>query len=123
MAAGDSPPDERRRLARRVPEATASEGAIDVVDELFPEDVVARIDPLGAAGRRDGFREPPRRTRGAAPDLEATVGGVVAEGDRVAVRVTLPGTRRGRFVGVDPGGRLDAVGLLRQLGVIEDPAR
>jgi predicted ester cyclase len=144
MVGNGSPLEERRRLARRVPEEIASEGAIDVVDEPFAEDVVARISPLGAAEGRDEFRELPRRTRGAFPDLEATVDATVAEGDRVAMRVALSGTHRGRFVGVDPTGesfesehaihvrfagdgivelwgRLDAFGLLRGLGAIEDP--
>lgn len=144
MAADESALEERTRLARRIPEEIASEGAIDVVDELFAEDVVARIGPFGAAAGRDEFRDLPQRMRGAFPDLDATVDGIVAEGDRVAMRVTLSGTHRGQFMGVAPTGESfeiehavfvrfagdeivelwgqpDAFGLLRQLGVLEDP--
>jgi predicted ester cyclase len=83
--------------------------------------------------------------RGAFPDLEATVEQTVAEGDQVAMRVTLSGTHRGQFMAVDPTGEtfeiehalfvrfadeeivelrgeLDAFGLLRQLGVLEEPS-
>jgi predicted ester cyclase len=144
MAGGDSTRDERRRLARRVPDEFASEGAIDVVDELFAEDVVARSSPLGAAEGRDELRELPQRMRGAFPDLEAAVDQVLAEGNHVAMRVTRPGTHRGQFVDGDPTesfeidhaifvrfaddeivefwGQLDAFELRRQLGVSEDPA-
>jgi steroid delta-isomerase-like uncharacterized protein len=145
MADGNATLDERKRLARRIPEDIASEGAIDVVDELFAEDVVARISPLGAAEGRDAFRELPQRMRGAFPDLEATVDAIVAENDHVAMRVTLSGTHRGEFMGIGPTGEsfeidhaifvrfagdeivelwghLDAFGLRRQLGVSENPA-
>jgi len=44
-----------KRIARRIPEEIASEGSIELVDELFAEDVVARIAPLGSAEDRDAF--------------------------------------------------------------------
>jgi len=82
--------------------------------------------------------------RGAFPDLEATVDEIVAEGNHVAMRVTLAGTHRGEFMHIDPTGesfeiehtifvqfeageivelrgQLDALGLLHQLGVIDHP--
>jgi len=144
MVANESTADEHRRLARRLPDEIASEGAMGVVDELFAEDVAVRISPLGTAEDREEFRELPRRMREAFPDLEATVDRIVAEDDHVAMQVTLTGTHRGPFMGVDPTeesfeiehaifvrfaddeivelwGQLDAFGLLRQLGVIEAP--
>lgn len=144
MVANESPIETHKRLARRIPEEIASEGALDVVDELFSEDVVVRINPLGAAEGLDEFRQLPQRMRRAFPDLQATVNRIVAEDDHVALRVTLSGTHRGRFMGVDPTeesveiehtifvrfaddeivelwGQLNAFGLLRQLGVIEGP--
>jgi steroid delta-isomerase-like uncharacterized protein len=140
----DSTLDERKRLARRIPEEIASEGAIEVVDQLFAEDVVARISPLGTAEGRDAFRELPQRMRGAFPDLEATVDLIVAESDHVAMRATLSGTHRGTFMNVEPTGesfeidhaifvrfeddeivelwgQLDVFELRRQLGVSEAP--
>jgi len=144
MVADGSVTDKHRRLAKRVPEEIASEGAIDVVDELFAEDVVAHIAPLGAAEGRDEFQELPQRMRAAFPDLQTTVDQIVAEGDHVAMHVTLSGTHRGPIMDIDPTeesfeiehaifvrfaddeivelwGQLDAFGLLGQLGVIEAP--
>lgn len=144
MADGNPTLDERKRLARRIPEEIASEGALGVVDELFAEDVVARISPLGAAEGRDAFRALPQRMRGAFPDQEATVDQIVAANEPVAMRVPLSGTHRGTFVDVKPTGesfefdhaisvrfvgdeigelwgQLDVFELRRQLGVSEDP--
>lgn len=104
MADGHTTLDEPNRLARRMPEELASEGAIGVVDELFAEDAVARISPLGSAEGRDVFRALPQRMRGAFPDPEATVDQIVAENEHVAMRVPLSGTHRGTFVDVEPTG-------------------
>lgn len=43
--------------------------------------------------------------RTAFPDLEWTIEDVVAEGDRVALRLTLRGTHRGTFRGMPPTGK------------------
>lgn len=57
MVASESSTNQHKRLARRIPEEIASEGAIDIIDELFAEDVVVRISPLGTADGRVEFRE------------------------------------------------------------------
>jgi steroid delta-isomerase-like uncharacterized protein len=145
MSSDDSTLEENKRIARRIPEQIASEGAIGLVDDLFAQDVGARAGPLGDAAGRDAFRELPQRMRGAFPDLEATVEELVAEGNRVAMRVTLAGTHEGHFMGVEPTeetfevehaiflriedgkivelwGQLDTFALLRQLGQLDGPA-
>ncbi len=144
MADDNSTLDERKRLARRIPEEIASKGAIEVADELFADDVSARISPLGTAEGRDAFRELPQRMRGAFPDLDATIDQIVAENEHVAMRVTLSGTHRGTFMDVEPTGesfeighalfvrfvddeivelwgQLDVFELRRQLGASEAP--
>lgn len=79
------------------------------------------------------------------PDFEATVEDVVAEGDTVAMRVTLRVTHEGEFMRTEPTGNSfevqntvftriedgkiaerwvqpDTLGMLRQLGIVEFPA-
>ena len=50
MADDHSTPDERRRLARRLSEEIASEGAIEVVDEPLAEDEIVEL-----GGQLDAF--------------------------------------------------------------------
>jgi steroid delta-isomerase-like uncharacterized protein len=75
------------------------------------------------------------------PDAHATIDDMVAEGDKVAARVTWRGTHQGNFIGIPPTGKkfemtntaifriddgkwaetwatVDNLGLLQQLGVI-----
>lgn len=46
------------------------------------------------------------------PDLQHTVEGVIAEGDKVAMRASLRGTHRGEFQGVSPTGNPVAFGTV-----------
>ena len=84
--------------------------------------------------------------RSAFPDGQLTVEDMVAEGDKVAARVTFRGTHRGAFVGIAPtdkqvtqggmdlvrfaGGKaverwgyFDDLGLLQQLGAVPTPGQ
>jgi predicted ester cyclase len=47
------------------------------------------------------------------PDLEVDVDDVVAEGDRVVVRLRFRGTHRGPFQGIEPTGRRVEFGAIR----------
>jgi predicted ester cyclase len=82
--------------------------------------------------------------RAALPDLQVTVEDLLAEGDKVALRLRGRGTHRGPFAGVAPTGRpvaltsmellrlaggklvehwdeFDTLGVLQQLGAIPAP--
>jgi predicted ester cyclase len=144
MVTDESTIDKHKRLAKRIPTEIAGEGATGSVDELFAEDAVVRVSPLGTAEDWDAFQELPQRMHVAFPDLEATVDRIVTEDDHVAMQLTLSGTHRGPFMGADPTeeefeiehtssaqfaddeivelwGQLDTFGLLRQIGVTEAP--
>lgn len=93
---------------------------------------------------RDGWTAWFQGFRTAFPDARFTVEDMVAEGDRVAARLTMRGTHLGPLNGVPPTGRAvvvsgmslervengrivegwnenDALGLLQQLGVLPPP--
>lgn len=131
--------EQNRRLARRIPEELATEGNLDLIEELYAEDAVEHT-PFGHHRGRPAIRESMERFFAAFPDCSATVEDAIAEGDLVAMRVTLSGTHDGEFMGIEPTGREfevgnmvftrlddgkiaerwvqpDALGLLAQLGV------
>jgi steroid delta-isomerase-like uncharacterized protein len=130
---------ENKRLARRFPKEAATEGNLDILDTLLARDFVDH----GVFGRdsagRDAAKQELQRLRTAFPDFEATVEDIIAEGDLVAMRVTLSGTHEGEFMGIEPTGasftvqnmvftriengtiaerwtQPDTLGLLKQLG-------
>lgn len=131
--------EENKRVARRFPEEVASEGRIELIDELCTPDVVDH-SPLGEVEGREALKAQLTDLRNAFGDFTATVEDIVAEGDTVAMRVTLRGTHEGEFMGIGPTGadfevensvftRLedgkiverwvqpDVLGMFRQLGV------
>ncbi len=142
MATETQRAEQNKQIARRVPEELATDGDLDLIDELFAADAVEH-DPFGDHGGRAAIREGMERLLAAFPDFSATVEEIVGEADLVAMRVTLRGTHEGEFAGVEPTGRAfevgnsvftriedgmiaerwvqpDTLGMLQQLGI--DPA-
>jgi steroid delta-isomerase-like uncharacterized protein len=136
--------EENKRLTRRFPEEVATKGNTDVIDEISSEDIIDH-SPLGEVRGREELKEQIEYLRTAFGDFSATVEDIVAEGDTVAMRVTLRGTHQGEFMGVEPTGnefevrnmvftriedgkiverwvQPDTLGLMQQLGVVESPA-
>ena len=95
-----------KRSIRRMHEEAFSQGRLDVVDEVLAP---GAVDHHVFAGDNDfaaGVKGIIRALRAAMPDLRHTVEDVVAEGDRVAVRVVLTGTHTGEpFFGLPAAGR------------------
>lgn len=134
---------ENKRVARRYPEEVATERDIDLIDEICSEDVIDH-SPLGELRSRVKLKEQIKQLRTAFGDFSATVEDIVAEGDTVAMRVTVRGIHQGEFMGIEPTGREfeiqnmvftrieegqiaerwvqpDMLGLMQQLGAVESP--
>lgn len=133
-----------KRIARRVPEEIATERRFDLVDEVYAEDAVEHAAFGPDVEGREAIREQLEGFIGAFSDFRASVEEEVAEGDLVAMRVTLSGTHDGEFMGIEPTGNTfeientvftrvvdgkvaerwilpDMFGMLTQLGVVEAP--
>ena len=91
-------------LARRVWDEGWNEGRLEVVDEALTADAADRHE-LGQGDFRDHLKAAITEFRTGFPDLHAEVEDIVAEGDRVAMRVVITGTHGGRFFGREPSGR------------------
>lgn len=141
MATANRDTAANKDVARQVPEQLATERDLDMVDTLFAEDAVEH-DPFGDYTGREEIREHLEGVLSAFPDMTATVEQIVAEGDTVAMWITLRGTHEGEMadLGLEPTGKSvavknavftriedgkiaerwvqpDMLGLVRQLGV------
>ena len=118
-----------------------SRGDLGAVDAYLSEDYVDHDPPFGSSGDREGMRGVGATMRTACPDWHSEVHLLVAEGDLVVEQFTARGTHQGELMGVAPTGRelvlrginifrisgeriierrgrLDELGLLRQLGMV-----
>lgn len=132
--------EENKALVRRFVEEIFVGGREAAVDELVAEDFVAHTWPSTGDPRGDLKRAMERVATGLA-DAAFTIEDMIAEGDRVAVRLTASATQVGPFMGLPPSGRrytigeihvfrvrdgmvvehwhqFDQMGLMRQLGAL-----
>jgi predicted ester cyclase len=86
---------------RRYFEEVANGHRLELADELFAPDFGSPGPVVGP----DAARAALRSMWAAFPDLRFAIDDLVAEGDRVVVKVTYTGTQRGRFLGIEPTGR------------------
>jgi steroid delta-isomerase-like uncharacterized protein len=120
-----------------------NQGREETIDELFAANGIGYglgdtdVPTRGPAE----FRVFASNLRGALPDIHMTIEDMMAEGDKVTVRITLEGTHKGGQLGVAPTGRRihiqgivvvriangqivegwnswDQLGLLRQIGAL-----
>lgn len=136
--------EEKKQLARRIPEDVLTEGDLDLLNKLYTEDAVEHT-PSGDVEGQAGLQKAYEGFRAAFPDVSLTVEDIVAEGDSVAMRLTVQGTHKGEFMGgIEPTGQEfevqkwaltriedgmiierwvlpDMFGMLTQLGIIEPP--
>ncbi len=125
-------------------DALFTKGDLGAVDEYLAEDFVDHDPPTGGPPNREGMRAAGAMFRAAFPDWHSDMGIIVGEGDLVVEQFTASGTQQGEILGVPPTnrtvsmpginiwrvrdgriverrGRLDELGLLRQLGVVPAP--
>jgi predicted ester cyclase len=95
---------EAKELALRLWEEGWNQGHLDVVDEVLAPDALDRHGH-DDADFRSHLKGVIREFRTGFPDLHTTVEDMVAEGDRLAMRVVLTGTQDGPFFGAAPTGK------------------
>jgi len=132
--------DENKAIVRRFIDEIFIQGRHETVDELLADDFVAHTWP-STGHPRDDLKAAIDRTSGALEDPQFTIHDLIAEGDRVAVRLTSAATQVGQFMGMPPSGKrysideihifrlrdgqvvehwhqLDQMGLMKQLGAM-----
>ena len=133
--------EENKAKVRRLIQEFLNNGDLAVADEIFATNFVNHSPAIGITADRQGIKQYITMLRSAFSDFHCTIEDLIAEGDKVAVRVINRGTHRAEFMGISPTGRqvnvtaisifrfaggkvverwnnTDNLGLLRQLGVV-----
>jgi steroid delta-isomerase-like uncharacterized protein len=132
--------EENKKIVRRYQEIYNSNN-LDTLVEVVSEDILTpRIMP-GIPSGIEGAKAAHRIMLAGFPDYQTIIDDMLAEGDKVAARITMTGTHKGEFMGIPPTGKHvsftgiyiariangkivehwgeeDGVGLLQQLGVM-----
>lgn len=135
--------EENKQIARRDPEDIATERNLDLIDEPYPEDAVEHA-PFGDSQGWTELQADLDQFLAAFLDFSATIEDIIAEGSKIAMRVTLQGTHEDEFMGIKPTGQAfevqnmvftrtedgrvaerwiqpDMLGMLQRLGAVELP--
>ena len=125
-------------------DALFTKGDLGAVEKYLAEEFLNHDPPLGVTADREGMRAAGAMFRAAFPDWHSEMGILVGEGDLVVEHFTASGTQQGEVFGVPPSGRtvtlpginiwrvrdgriverwgrLDELGLMRQLGLVNLP--
>ncbi len=137
--------EHNKALVRRLVDEIFNRGNVGAADELMAPDFVEHEElPPGVPSGRDGVKHMTVMLRSAFPDFRATIEDMMAEGDKVVLRMTWTGTHQGEFMGIPPTGRsvsfgvidiiriaegkfvehwgqMDNMALMQQLGAIPEP--
>jgi steroid delta-isomerase-like uncharacterized protein len=98
-----------KALVRRFIEEIFEEGRAESLDELVAPDFVRHTGLSGDTDREELRAAMGRVSKGLA-DAAFTIEDMIAEGDRVAVRVTASARQVGEFMGIPPSGRSYTIG-------------
>lgn len=97
---------------RRLFEEVWNQGDLDAIDEILAPDFNGHFLPSGIPNGPEGFRMYVTGFRTAMPDLHMQVEDLIAEGDRVAIRITARGTQTGPLGDIPASGRKLTLGAM-----------
>jgi steroid delta-isomerase-like uncharacterized protein len=137
--------EQNKAVVRQMVEEVFNRGNVGRSDEFVAPDFVEHEElPPGMPRDREGVKQLTALMLSAFPDFKATIDDMVAEGDKVVMRMTWRGTHKGEFMGVPPTGKrvsfevidiiriaggkfvehwglMDGMGLMQQLGAMPAP--
>jgi steroid delta-isomerase-like uncharacterized protein len=101
-------------VARRIAEELFNQGDLSVADELIAPQAVDHNEPPGT-DCREHFKRVATLLRSAFPDLHMSIEDVIAEEEKMALRITISGTHTGpgAFAGLPPSGKRFQVQQMR----------
>ena len=136
--------ENNKAVAHQMLDEVFNQGNMSLADELLSPNYIEHEElPPGVPAGREGLKQTILMTRAAFPDFSATIEDIVAEGDKVAQRITWTGTHKGDFMGIPATGKsvsiqvldiirvvdghivehwglMDSMGLMQQLGALPE---
>jgi steroid delta-isomerase-like uncharacterized protein len=132
--------EDNKASVRRFSEEVFNKKNLAAIDDFYAPNLIDHSLQGGIEGQRQGIA----MLLTAFPDLHLTVEDIIAEEDKIVVRMTFRGTHQGAFVGIPPTGKqitvteiailriangkaieqwnnVDELGLMQQLGVVPAP--
>ena len=132
--------EENKNIVRRYQEIYNSND-LEALSEVVSEDLLTPKIMPGIPAGIEGAKTAHQIMLAGFPDYQTAIDDLIAEGDKVAVRITMSGTHTGSFMGIPPTGKRisftgmyvarvddgkivehwgeeDGVSLLQQLGVL-----
>jgi steroid delta-isomerase-like uncharacterized protein len=100
---------QNKELVRRFVDEIFVHGNSDAVDELVAQDFVPHTWPSTGDGRAD-LKQAIERVFGGLTDVSFEIEDMIAEDDRVAVRLTSSARQVGEFMGLAPGHKTYTIG-------------
>jgi predicted ester cyclase len=133
--------EENKAVANRLIEEVVNKGNLDAIDDLVDANYLWHGAPPGLVPGIEGLKKFFPTLHAGLPDWHDIIEDMIAEGDKVVVRITARGTHKGEFMGIAPTGKQvtitgiliyrivagkiveewfehDMLGLMQQLGVI-----
>ena len=135
--------EDNKALVRRFIDEVFLQGRAEAVEELLADDFVPHTWGKTGAGQQELIAAI-KRVQAGLSDTRMTIEDMIAEGDRVAVRLTSHAVQTGPFMGLPPSGKAytigeihifrlrdgkvaehwheaDFMGMMRQLGALPEP--
>ena len=105
--------EQNKALIVRFVEELFNRGNMGIVGEIFAPDFIEREQlPPGIPIGREGVKVLTTMLRSAFPDFKATIDDILAEGDKVVIRMTWSGTQKGEFMGIPATGKRVSFGVI-----------
>jgi steroid delta-isomerase-like uncharacterized protein len=101
----DAQAQDNLTLCKRFYNEVATQGNIDLIDELVAENFLEHEGFPGLTKDRDGLKQFFTMMRTAFPDLKFDVEFMLSDGDKVAAYITMSGTQKGEFMGMPASGK------------------
>ena len=98
-------PTQNKEVVRLYIEGLWNELRYELIEQILASDVVANAADGTQEVGRERFRQVIPYLRTVFPDLYLTIEEMVAEGDRVALRLRAKGTHKGEGFGISPSGK------------------